>query len=129
MVGTTVAGTGSSGSSFSELNFPTAIFLDSSRNMYIADGYNSRVLKWQIGAPMGVVVAGIPGPKTTFDTIAASYSIYVDAGSNLYVSECGNNRVTRWMQGNATDGQLVRIWSFRFDSLFVLILCVIGGRW
>lgn len=58
--------------------------------MYIADGFNNRVLKWQIGAPMGVVVAGIPGPKTTLDTIASSYAIYVDAESNLYVSECGN---------------------------------------
>ena len=64
--------------------------------MYIADGFNNRVLKWEIGAPMGVVVAGIAGPKTTLDTVASSYAIYVDAGSNLYVSECGNNRVTRW---------------------------------
>ena len=106
-VGTIVAGTGSNGASLSELNFPTAIFLDSSRNMYIADGFNNRVLKWEIGAPMGVVVAGIAGPKTTLDTIASSYAIYVDARSNLYVSECGNNRVTRWIKDNTTDGELV----------------------
>lgn len=120
-VGTTIAGTGISGGSLSELNFPTAVFVDSSRSMYIADGFNNRVLKWDIGTPMGVVVAGIGGPKTTLDTIASSYAIYVDAGSNLYVSECGNNRVTRWIKGNTTGGELVSTWTFHQANLSVII--------
>ena len=121
-VGTTIAGTGISGSSLSELNFPTAIFVDANRNMYIADGFNNRVLKWEIGAPMGVVVAGLGDPRTTLDAIASSYAIYVDAGSNIYVSECGNNRVTRWTKGNSTGGELVSILTFHQTNFHVIIL-------
>lgn len=104
--GTTVAGfTTSGGSSFSELNNPTALALFYNTILYIYDSSNYRVLRWSIGDPLGFVVAGGRGSGTTLDKISTGYGLYVDSQFKVYVSEYGNHRVTMWP--NSTIGYLV----------------------
>lgn len=58
--GLTVAGQsgGAAGTNLSSLNYPTDVALDSSRNIYVLDSGNSRVVFWAVGASVGVLVAG-----------------------------------------------------------------------
>ena len=106
--GTTIAGfTLGSGASRSELYNPAAIIVDSLGQMYIADSFNYRVFRWQIGEPMGTVIAGGRGLGSTLDRMGRCYGLFLDPLSNIYVSDNGNNRVTRWFNGNTTAGVLV----------------------
>lgn len=123
--GSTIAGfTLGSGVSRSELYNPSAIIVDSLQQMYIADSFNYRVFRWQIGEPMGTVIAGGRGLGSTLDRLARCYGLFLDPLSNIYVSDYGNNRVTRWFNGNTTTGILVlfRIFSHRSDASIALIV-------
>lgn len=75
--------------------------------MYILDTNNYRVLRWQLGDPMGFVIAGGHGSGTTFDKIGSSYALFIDSQYNVFVSEYSNNRVTKWTAGNTTGSLLV----------------------
>lgn len=104
--GTTIAGfTTTGGSSFSELNNPTAITLMYNAVLYIYDSWNYRVLRWTIGDPLGFIVAGGRGAGTTLDKVSVGYGLHIDAQLNVYVSEYDNHRVTMW--SNSTVGYLV----------------------
>lgn len=107
-VGTTIAGSsGSAGSSFSQLNYPSAILVDSSRAMYILDRTNYRVLKWQHGEPLGYVIAGGNGAGSALNQISTSYAMFLDQQTNIYISDSSNCRVTVWYAANRTSGVLV----------------------
>lgn len=99
--------TSSGGSSLSELNGPTAIYIDSNGSMYIYDSGNARVQKWIIGEPLGFTVAGGRGSGSSLDRISSGNGLFVDDQSNIYVSENANHRVTIWMHGNTTAGRIV----------------------
>ncbi|CAF1683762.1 unnamed protein product, partial [Didymodactylos carnosus] len=90
----------------SELYNPYGIFVSSNQTMFILDTTNYRVLKWQLGEPIGYVVAGGNGNGGAFTQIGASYSFFVDDQYNVYVSENGNHRVTVWFSRNITAGAL-----------------------
>lgn len=105
---TTVAGFSlGSGSSRSELYSPVAIRVTLNATMFILDMNNYRVLKWQVGDPLGYIIAGGNGGGAAFTQIGVSYDIFLDSLLNLYVSEYGNNRVTYWTAGNTTASRLV----------------------
>ena len=105
---TTVAGFSSgAGSSRSELYYPVAIRVTANGTMFILDRDNYRVLKWQVGYPLGTVVAGGHGQGSTFDKISTSYGLFVDNQYNIYISDYANNRVTKWFSTNTTAGVLV----------------------
>ena len=107
VTGTTVADTGSPGNASNELNSPYGIYLDSNNNLYIADYFNSRVMKYLFGASNGTVIAGITGllgnglNQLNYPTL-----LYVDSSENLYVSDTYNYRVMRWTNG-ASSGSIV----------------------
>lgn len=112
--GITVAGTtASAGSTFSQLNNPYAVYVDPNRYMYILDTSNYRVLKWQLGEPLGYVVAGGNGGGGALTQLGTSYAMFVDNQRNIYVSESGNHRVTLWLATNTTSGILVNIYCVR----------------
>lgn len=106
--GATVAGFNlAAGSGRSELYRPSAISVTSNGTMFILDTYNYRVLRWQIGDPIGTIVVNGRGAGSTYDKISRGYGIFVDAQLNIYVSEYDNHRVTLWYNGNNTVGLLV----------------------
>ncbi|CAF4815581.1 unnamed protein product, partial [Rotaria sp. Silwood1] len=106
--GTTVAGSsGSAGSSRSQLNSPSMIFVAPNLAMYILDTNNYRILKWQVGDTLGYVVVGGNGNGGAYTQIGTTYGMFVDQNYNIYVSEQTNHRVTKWSNGNTTAGVLV----------------------
>lgn len=107
------------GSTYSELRNPTAIFVDLSGAMYIADMSNFRVQKWLPNEPLGYTVAGGRGNGATLDKLGFVYGIFVDHLGNIYVSENSNHRVTLWFAWNTTAGQIVgcRVGMFSENTL------------
>ncbi|CAF5037126.1 unnamed protein product, partial [Rotaria sp. Silwood1] len=106
--GTTVAGSsGSAGSSRAQLRYPSGIFVSPNQDMYILDTNNYRILKWQLGEPIGYVVAGGNGNGGAFKQIGQSFGMFVDQNYDIYISERGNHRVSKWFNGNTTAGVLV----------------------
>ena len=75
--------------------------------MYILDTSNYRVMKWQVGEPMGYVVAGGRGAGSALNQFSTSYSMFVDQQYNIYVSDYANARVTLWLASNTTSSILV----------------------
>ena len=117
----------SAGSSRSELNGPGAIHVQPDGLMYIADGFNCRILSWQPLEPMGTVVVNGRGCGGTFDRIGRPFGMFVDSQLNIYVSENTNHRVTKWLNDNNTAGVLVSRTSIKTSSLHVSDW--LGGRW
>ncbi|CAF0816054.1 unnamed protein product [Adineta ricciae] len=106
--GTTVAGTtGTSGSTLALLNKPQCVSIDSSTgNMYIYDGQNYRVLKWQLGASQGIMVAGNGSTGTSLSNIAYAYDAKINSNGDIYVPDYNNGRVLKWTPPS-TSGVLV----------------------
>ncbi|CAF5011905.1 unnamed protein product, partial [Rotaria sp. Silwood1] len=107
-VGTTVAGTtGTAGGTYAQLSSPYGITVTQNGTMFIMDTNNYRVLRWQLGDPMGYIVAGGNGAGGAFTQIGTSYCLFVDNQYNVYISENSNHRVTVWYNQNKTAGALV----------------------
>eukprot|EP01041_Mallomonas_annulata_P005482 gene5482-11029_t len=103
---TTVAGTGTAGSSANQLDQPNAVYVDAGGNIYIADQNNHRIQKWAPGATSGTTVAGTGTSGSGANQLLHPYGVYVDAGGNIYVADQGNNRIQKWAPG-ATSGTRV----------------------
>ncbi len=104
--GTTVAGTGIAGDSNNQLDEPSDVKIDKAGNIYVADYYNARILKFPPNVATGIVVAGGNGDGPEANQLSGPISICLDAMNNLYVSEGGNHRVTKWAP-DATTGIVV----------------------
>jgi len=102
----TVAGNGNSGSALNQLNYPEAIFVDSSNNIYIADTRNYRVVKWEPGSSEGLVVAGGNGEGTALNQLSWPRGITLDSAGNFYVSDTNNNRIMKWAP-SSSEGILI----------------------
>jgi hypothetical protein len=124
---TTIAGTGISGYSGdgtaainAQLNWPTALALDSAGNLYVADSYNFVVRK--VNTATGVITTyagngtqgygGDSGPATSAQLNIVD-GIALDAAGNLYVADSGNNlirmvaastKIISSVAGNGTPG-------------------------
>ena len=76
---------------------PYDVDLDGSGNMYIADGTNNRVQRWQIGAARGYTVAG---DSMTIAGVGANQLNFptgvIYRSGALYVCDFNNNRVQKF---------------------------------
>ena len=97
--GVTVAGqTGVSGSAPNQLNYPVAVIVDSSGNMFISEANNYRVSRWEVGASSGVPIAGnvvINGVTLSRWTDYMS-GIALDPSGSLLSVDYDNNRVRKF---------------------------------
>jgi uncharacterized protein (TIGR03437 family) len=109
---TTVAGNGSAGfggdngsATNASLNFPSAVALESTGNLYIADTRNNRIRKV---SPGGIIttVAGNGTAGYTGDggaainaAINAPGGVAADAAGNLYIADTQNQRIRRVSNG------------------------------
>jgi serine/threonine-protein kinase len=101
---TTLAGSNTSGSvdgtgSAASFNFPYALAVDTSSNVYVADTFNHKIRKI---IPSGVVttLAGSGTAGSADGTGAAAsfnypVAVTVDTSGNVYVAQTGNNDVIR----------------------------------
>ena len=87
-----------------ELSFPGSVALDSSNNVYFADGGNFVIREYNIGTGAVSVIAGTPqGPCTAFPcgdngpalqaTFAKPTSIALDSTGNVYVADAGTHSI------------------------------------
>ena len=103
----TIIGTGVSGSSgdgtdatSASLSNPSGLALDSSGNVYVADGGNSRIRK--VTKSTGIINTYAGGGDAFRDNVAATSTtlssiigISVGSSDNVYVADGGNNRIRK----------------------------------
>jgi uncharacterized protein YjiK len=103
----TIAGNGSAGyngdgiqSTAAALDYPCAVAVDGSGNLYIADTDNNRIRKVVLSTGLISTVAGNgtfgfsgDGGAATAAELEYPYGIAVDASGNLYIADSSNNRV------------------------------------
>jgi hypothetical protein len=104
---TTIAGTtpGFSGdnalATAAQLNLPTALALDSSNNLYLADTGNHRIRKITAAGIISTIAgtgtqgfSGDSGPATSA-TIDSPTGLALDASNNLYLADTHNHRIRK----------------------------------
>ena len=87
----TVAGDNTYGSAANQLYLPNGIFVDVNFNLYVADWYNNRVQKFQLGNLTGQTVAG-DGTSGSF-YLWGPIGVVLDADNYLFITDMYNNRV------------------------------------
>ncbi|HWE48759.1 MAG TPA: NHL repeat-containing protein [Bryobacteraceae bacterium] len=111
---TTLAGNGTAGfggdaglANAANLNYPYAVAVDGSGNVYIADTLNHRIRKvsgGNINTIAGTAVLGFSGDggPATAATLFAPMGVAVDSLGNVYISDTQNNRIRRITSGTIT---------------------------
>jgi len=98
----TVAGDGAQGfigdngaATLARLNMPSAVFLDNSANLLIADSGNQRVRIVSNGTILTLAGGGTGGDglPATNATFAGPYTVSEDSSGNLYIADTANNRI------------------------------------
>ncbi|CAF1489272.1 unnamed protein product [Rotaria sordida] len=106
MPGVVVAGDGTSGSSASQLYGPQGVFVNEMGTLYIVDGSNHRIQKWNNGASSGVTVAGTGVSGNSLSELSYPSGIVVDSNGYMYIVDFGNSRVLRWPP-NSNSGECI----------------------
>jgi len=95
---TTVAGGNGDSSASNQLAYPEGVYLDSHRNIFIADTYNQRIQEWASGATTGTTVVWTGGNGTAANQLSYPTDVLVDSIGNIYVADFDNNRIQKWTQ-------------------------------
>lgn len=108
---TTIAGTGTGGyndtsiAHLAQVNYPFAVAVDSSNNVYVADTYNHLVRKI-VGDTISTVAGNHTGTfvndgiPATSAGVTAPTGIAFDASNNMYIADTGNYRIRRVTASN-----------------------------
>ncbi|CAF3617314.1 unnamed protein product [Rotaria sp. Silwood1] len=103
--GNVIAGiTNTPGTNSQTLKYPYGIYVDSDKNLYIADTFNYRVQFWRYGSSSGSTVAGNANGifGAALDKLGYTYAVYVDQSKNIFVSDASYGRVVQWVSGNSS---------------------------
>ncbi|CAF3351782.1 unnamed protein product, partial [Rotaria sp. Silwood2] len=93
--GTTIAGTGSSGSGATSFNIPKDVFVDSSQNIYVADSANNRIQYFPYGNTAGLTVS------SSWVSHGSLWGVQV---VNNAIYACDNSNSAIWKNGSAVAG-------------------------
>ncbi|GCE14481.1 NHL repeat-containing protein [Tengunoibacter tsumagoiensis] len=97
--------------SANSLNSPVGVAVDSSNNLYIADGSNNRVLFYPSGSTTATRVYGQNGSFITnlannggisANSLSLPVSVGVDGSGNVYISDVSNNRMLYYPSTSTT---------------------------
>jgi hypothetical protein len=101
------------------MNQPYSLAVDASGNLYVADLYNSRVLRFNHAASdtNGAAADGVLGQPNftsnngglTQSTMNHPAGVGVDASEKLYVADYGNSRVLQFNAGSQTKTSEVQV--------------------
>ncbi|CAF4241859.1 unnamed protein product, partial [Adineta steineri] len=90
------AGGQGKGSSLEQLSYPQGILVDHLSNVYVADSWNHRIMRWLAGANEGSTIAGGNGKGKETNQFHLLGGILFDRQGNLCVIDVGNNRVQKF---------------------------------
>ncbi|CAM2711013.1 unnamed protein product [Rotaria socialis] len=90
--------------------------IDENGSIYIVDGENNEVIRYNIGDSEATIVAGGNGAGDALNQLNCPYSVFVDQDYSVYVSDEDNHRVMKWADG-ATEGVIVAGGQGNGDSL------------
>ena len=95
---TTVAGTGSSGSTADTFIYPNGIFVDQNYSLYVADYGNDRIQRFSSGQMSAVTIAGSGAPSTI--VLSRPVHVILDGDGYAFIADSNNNRIV----GSGPDG-------------------------
>ena len=88
------------------MNYATGIFVDPKGYIYVSDGGNHRVVKWDFaGNAIGWIGHNRDGWQTgeapnnsgkNYKSFYGPSGIYVDTDGTIYIADIGNHRVCKW---------------------------------
>ena len=105
--GITVAGkTNTVGDGLDILADPYFITMDDAGYIYVSDGGNHRVQKWEPGALSGVKVAGGNNAGSGVNQLNVPRGVALDSEGNVYIADEVNQRIQKWAP-NASSGTKV----------------------
>ncbi|CAF0907960.1 unnamed protein product [Adineta steineri] len=94
----TVAGGNGQGQQLNQLYYPSGIFIDENKNIFIADHYNHRIVEWKYNAKEGQIIASGNGKENQMDQLYYPIDVIVDQQNHsIIVADYGNRRVIQWM--------------------------------
>ncbi|CAF4491969.1 unnamed protein product, partial [Rotaria sp. Silwood2] len=106
--GLTVAGGNGKGNGINQLSNPWGLYVDDDQTIYVADGWNHRIVEWKWGATSGQVVAGGNGQGSGAHQFSCPFDAIVDKErDSLIISDYSNKRVVRWPRRNGTSGETI----------------------
>lgn len=98
-VGGNGPGANGSGSTDNLLNGPNGMYVDGVGNLYIADLFNNRIIKFPPNSTQGVsgtVVAGGNGRGSAANQLNNPYDVSVDGSGHIYVADWLNHRIQKF---------------------------------
>ena len=101
--GVTVAGGNLTGSADNQIGGPRGIYVDASGNLFVADKYNNRIMKFPAGstsATYATIAAGGNGLGNDSNQFNGPRGIWFDSGNNMYVADYTNDRVQKFPPGS-----------------------------
>ncbi|CAF1271683.1 unnamed protein product [Adineta steineri] len=97
----TVAGGKGKGQALNQLHGPRGIFIDTKKNIFIADFNNHRIIEWKNNAKEGQIIVGVNGQGNRIDQLDHPTDVIVDEQSHsIIIADSLNRRVIQWMNQN-----------------------------
>ncbi|CAF0876452.1 unnamed protein product [Adineta steineri] len=94
----TVAGGNGYGEKLNQLRGPAGIFIDKKKNVFIADGFNHRIVEWRYNTREGQTIAGGNKQVNRTDQLNYPTDVIVDEQNHsIIIADYGNRRVIQWM--------------------------------
>ncbi|CAF3880654.1 unnamed protein product, partial [Rotaria sp. Silwood1] len=72
------------------------VVVDQLGTVYVADGWNDRIMRWPKGATQGSVIVGGNGKGEQSDQLNWPIGLSFDRQGNLYVVDWGNHRLEKF---------------------------------
>ncbi|CAF1271708.1 unnamed protein product [Adineta steineri] len=94
----TVVGEDGYGLKFNQLHGPHGIFIDKTKNIFIADCWNHRIVEWKYNAKEGQIIAGGNEKGNQINQLNNPTDVIVDQENHsITIADKGNRRVVQWL--------------------------------
>ncbi len=79
-----------------QLYYPEGVIVDHWGNVYVADSWNRRIMRWTPGSSEGSIVVDGNGKGQQSNQLNGPRGLSFDRQGNLYVADLGNNRIQKF---------------------------------